>query len=222
MDEKSSGAVGLIAIALCIGVLIAAKMYFPSLFTVLLWIVGIIIVLILALVGAVIYFAFRKPKENERDSDKAKTNLVISEGRNKVMSIRRSCSAVRNTEIKNTGIKVCAQAEKILEVFRKKPELIAKNRQFFTYYIPTFGSIIEKYEELEKNGICAKDMTEKVFEHLCGIKIAFEKQYKSLFTGDMLDLTVEIEAMTIACKRDGLISEEEFVTNKENQIDLEI
>ena len=53
------------------------------------------------------------------------------------------------------------------------------------------------------------------------MKIAFEKQYKSLFSGDMLDLTVEIEAMTIACKRDGLLSEEDFEKDKDNSIDLE-
>ena len=221
LDEKSSGAVGLLAIALCIGVLIAAKMFFPSLFNVLLWIIGIIIVLILALVGAVIYFAFRKPKENESDSNKAKANLVISEGRSRVMSIRRSCSAVRNTEIKNTGIKVCAQAEKILESLRKKTELIAKNRQFFTYYLPTFGSIIEKYEELEKNGLSTKDMAEKVVEHLRDMETAFRKQYESLYQGDMLDLSVEIEAMTIACKRDGLLSDADFIKNEENVAQLE-
>ena len=221
MDEKSSGAVVLLAIALCIGVLIAAKMFFPSLFNVLLWIIGIIIVLILALVGAVIYFAFRKPKENEDDSNKAKANLVISEGRNKVMSIRRNCVAIKNTEIKNTGIKVCVQAEKILEALRKKPEFITKNRQFFTYYLPTFGSIIEKYKELEKNEIDTKGMTEKVIEHLFDLEIAFKKQYESLFHGEILDLSVEIEAMTIACKRDGLLSDVDFIKNEENAVQLE-
>ena len=221
MDEKSSGAVGLLAIALCIGVLIAAKMFFPSLFNVLLWIIGIIIVLILVLVGAVIYFAFRRPKENESDSNKAKANLVISEGRNKVMSIRRNCVAIRNTEIKNTGIKVCVQAEKILESFRKKPELITKNRQFFTYYLPTFGSIIEKYEELEKNGVGTKDMSEKVLEHLCDLEIAFKKQFESIYQGEILDLSVDIEAMTIACKRDGLLSDVDFIKNEENAVQLE-
>ena len=34
-------------------------------------------------------------------------------------------------------------------------------------------------------------------------------------------LTVEIEAMTIACKRDGLLSEEDFEKDKDNPIDLE-
>ena len=221
LDEKSSGAVGLLAIALSIGVLIAAKMFFPSLFTVLLWIIGIIIAMILVLVGVVLYFAFKKPKENEQDSNKAKANLVVSEGRNKVMSVRRSCSAIRNTEIKNNGIKACAQAERILETLRKKPELITKNRQFFTYYLPTFGSIIEKYEELEKSGIGTKDMAEKVLEHICDMESAFKKQYESLFHDDVLDLSVDIEAMTIACKRDGLLSEADFAKNEENTVQLE-
>ena len=64
-------------------------------------------------------------------------------------------------------------------------------------------------------------MVQKILEHLDDMKIAFEKQYKSLFSGDMLDLTVEIEAMTIACKRDGLLSEEDFEKDKDNSIDLE-
>ena len=221
MDEKSTGAVGILAIAVCIAVLIAAKMFFPSLFTVLLWIIGIIIALILVLIGAVIYFAFRKPKPGEEETAKAKANRIISDGRNKVMSIRRNVMSIKNAAVKNSGIKVCSGADKILGVLRQKPELMQKNRQFFTYYLPTFGSIIEKYERIEKNEVASEDMVRKVLEHLDDMKIAFEKQYKSLFSGDMLDLTVEIEAMTIACKRDGLLSEEDFEKDKDNSIDLE-
>ena len=221
MDEKSTGAVGILAIAVCIDVLIAAKMFFPSLFTVLLWIIGIIIALILVLIGAVIYFAFRKPKPGEEETAKSKANRIISDGRNKVMSIRRNVMSIKNTAVKNSGIKVCSGADKILGVLRQKPELVQKNRQFFTYYLPTFGSIIEKYERIERNEVASEDMVQKVLEHLDDMKIAFEKQYKSLFSGDMLDLTVEIEAMTIACKRDGLLSEEDFEKDKDNSIDLE-
>ena len=221
MDEKSTGAVGILAVAVCIGVLIAAKMFFPSLFTVLLWIIGIIIALILVLIGAVFYFAFRKPKPGEEETAKAKANRIISDGRNKVMSIRRNVMSIKNAAVKNSGIKVCSGADKILGVLRQKPELMQKNRQFFTYYLPTFGSIIEKYERIEKNEMASEDMVQKVLEHLDDMKIAFEKQYKSLFSGDMLDLTVEIEAMTIACRRDGLLSEEDFEKDKENSIDLE-
>ena len=222
MDEKSTGAVGILAVAVCIGVLIAAKMFFPSLFTVLLWIIGIIIALILVLIGAVIYFAFRKPKPGEEETAKSKANKIVSDGRNKVMSIRRNIMSIKNTDVKNGGIKVCAWADKILGVLRQKPELMQKSRQFFTYYLPTFGSIIEKYELIEKNEVASEDMVQKVLEHLDDMKIAFEKQYKSLFSGDMLDLSVEIEAMTIACKRDGLLSDANFETNKEISMDLEL
>ena len=174
MDEKSTGAVGILAIAVCIGVLIAAKMFFPSLFTVLLWIIGIIIALILVLIGAVIYFAFRKPKPGEEETAKSKANRIISDGRNKVMSIRRNVMSIKNTAVKNSGIKVCSGADKILGVLRQKPELVQKNRQFFTYYLPTFGSIIEKYERIERNEVASEDMVQKVLEHLDDMKIAFD------------------------------------------------
>ena len=222
MDEKSFEAGGIIAIVLCIGALIVAKMFFPSLFVLMLWIIGIIIALIIILIGAVIYFAFKKPKEGTEEAEKSKASMVLSDGRTKIMGVRRNCTNIKNTRIKNAGIKVCAIADKILGVLRQKPDLIPKNRQFFTYYIPTLGSIIEKFERLEKNGISSKDTEEKVLEHLNDIESAFNKQYKSLFAGDMLDLSVEIEAMTIACKRDGLLTEEDFIINEEKAVDLEL
>ena len=49
MDEKSFEAGGIIAIVLCIGALVVAKMFFPSLFVLMLWIVGIIIALMIVL-----------------------------------------------------------------------------------------------------------------------------------------------------------------------------
>ena len=34
-----------------------------------------------------------------------------------------------------------------------------------------------------------------------------DKQYANLFEDDKLDMSVEMEAMTLACKRDGLIED---------------
>lgn len=44
-----------------------------------------------------------------------------------------------------------------------------------------------------------------VMECLGNIKSAMDKQYQNLFEDDKLDLTVEMEALTLACKRDGLL-----------------
>lgn len=42
-----------------------------------------------------------------------------------------------------------------------------------------------------------------------------EKQYDSLFDDDKLDLTVDMEALTLACKRDGLLDEDENAGKEE-------
>ena len=47
------------------------------------------------------------------------------------------------------------------------------------------------------------------------IKQAMEKQYKNLFEDDLLDLSVEMKALTLACKRDGLLTEEDFKLQEE-------
>ena len=48
-----------------------------------------------------------------------------------------------------------------------------------------------------------------------------DKQYKSLFEDDMLDMSVEMEAMKMAMKRDGLISDDETeVKDGEDTINL--
>ena len=53
-----------------------------------------------------------------------------------------------------------------------------------------------------------------MLEHLNHIQSAFGRQYDSLFAGDLLDLSVEIEVMTYACKRDGLLPDADFVADE--------
>lgn len=215
MDENTTGIVGILGIALCVGILAAAKVFFPSLFTVLVWVLGIIVLLMIILGAVVIWFAFKKPKAGPEAEKAAKRNEIISEAKNKVMSVRRTCMAIKNVEIRNSGIKVCMKADKIIGVVRQKTSLVSDNRQFFSYYLPMFGSIVEKYEKVEKSSVADAEMTEKVLEHLKNLEIAFEKQYKSLYAGDMLDLSVEMEAMSIVCKRDGLLSDVDFELKEE-------
>ena len=37
-----------------------------------------------------------------------------------------------------------------------------------------------------------------------------EKQHDGIFDDDVLDMSVEMEALTTACKRDGLLTDEDF------------
>ena len=88
-------------------------------------------------------------------------------------------------------------------------------RQFLNYYLPTLGNILLKYERVEKSGIPTDNMEENVIDCLEKIKNAMDRQYANLFNNDILDLSVEMEVLTQACKRDGLLTDEDVQGTKE-------
>lgn len=61
---------------------------------------------------------------------------------------------------------------------------------------------------MEAGGVLNPELAGSVMECLGNIKSAMDKQYQNLFEDDKLDLTVEMEALTLACKRDGLLDAE--------------
>ena len=68
--------------------------------------------------------------------------------------------------------------------------------------------MIGKYERFEHSGVPAeevKEMTKKVSAYLTDVKAALAKQHTALYSDDVLDMTVDIEAMTAAAKREGLL-----------------
>ena len=76
------------------------------------------------------------------------------------------------------------------------------------YYIPTLGKVLEKYDRLEDSKTATEEVTENVVKYLTDVKAAMSKLYENLFESDKLDMSVEMEAMMMAVKRDGLIEDE--------------
>jgi len=169
------------------------------------------VALIVILVAVVIYFAFRKPKGKEGAPGAVDVNAILSKGRSNLMELRRMGMRVRNQQIRKLSEDICGIADKILRTLKEQPEDMPRVRQFFNYYLPTLGSILLKYVRLEESGVPAAKMTESTIACLGDIKTAMSKQYSNLFDNDMLDLSVEMEALTLACRRDGLLEEESFL-----------
>ena len=111
MKNNSSGITGILGIAVCVGLFLAARKFFPSLATLMLWLAGIAAVIILVLIGLVIYFSVTGTKEkNDPDSPAA----VLSKARSDLMELRRMQVKIKNREIASlcreitdTGIKFC-------------------------------------------------------------------------------------------------------------------
>lgn len=232
MNNGKSGCLSAVVVILLLMLLIKTA---PMIFTLIkigmiLSIVGIIAVVVL-----VIYFSTHKT-ENKKTTDQKTTedpitakeeeepdpaltdeqNDILKKGRSHLMELRRRMTHVQHIPIRTVGGNICDEAEKILRTLRKKPEKISQVRQFFNYYLPTLGTILEKYVRLEENGALTEEMSDNTLGHLIDIKHAMEAQYQALFDDDKLDLSVQMEALKIACLRDGLLSEEDFQLKTEN------
>ena len=227
--NSSSGIGGLILAVACVAVLLLTRSSHPGLFSGLLGIILVSAVLIILLVGVVLFFAFRgtakDAKEKQlRDGASALTEeqtAALNKGRADLMELRRQIMKVSNPDIRSRCNEICAVIDKILVTLREKPKKIQSVRQFFNYYVPTLGEIVSKYERIERSGVEAAGMADKVKSYLDQIRRAMDKQYANLFEDDKLDMSVEMEAMTLACKRDGLIEDtDSAVQQGESTINL--
>ena len=211
MENNKSGCLGsILSFIGFIAGLILLRRFFPSLWSVLLGIVGFIAVLIAALIALILWLIFRKPKPGSPQAIKAENKKILSQARSSLAELKQLGMRVKNSEVRILNTQICSSVDKILKTLKEKPESIPTVRQFLNYYLPTLESILTKYVRVEESGVPSGDMTQSVVTHLGEIKTAMEKQYANLFDDDLLDLSVEIEALTLACKRDGLLSDDDF------------
>ncbi len=210
---KSDSGSGILFFLFIIGFIVlffVSKKFFPILSTILFIFAVIVILLIVLLVVLVIYFSNSKPKINKGNTTTDATDTILTKGRENLMEIRRLAMRIRNMQIRSTNEQICRTIDKILRTLKEQPEDIPRVRQFLNYYLPTLKSILTKYIKLQESGVPAEDITQNTIKHMNDIKTAMDKQYANLFNDDILDMSVEMKALTIACKRDGLLSDEDF------------
>ena len=205
MKNNSSGITGILGIAVCVGLFLLARKFFPSLATLMLCLAGIAGVVIVVLIGLVIYFSVTGNREN---SDPNSPAAVLSKARADLMELRRMQVKIKSREIMSLCREITDTGDKILSVLKQKPQAVSDARQFLNYYLPTLGKILRSYVHLEESGSLTEELKNSTVTHLGEIRKAMEKQYDSLFDNDKLDLSVDMEALTLACKRDGLLEDE--------------
>jgi len=210
MNDKYSGAVGVLGAAGALILFFLLRRFFPSIATVLLVIGGIILAGILAVTAAVIWSAFHQPKDKVRLESGEDVSDLLAKGRANLMDLRQMGMRVRNKEIRQLNGEICGEVDRILRTLKERPEKIPGVRQFFNYYLPTLGSILTKYLRLEVSGVPAEHITESTISCLGDIRTAMRRQYTSLFDNDILDLSVEMEALMQVCRRDGLLDDKAF------------
>ena len=228
---------GLAVVVVGIAALALIRRFVPSIFSAFAWVAGIAVAILIVVLILIIVLANKATKALKKETPKPApdpspqtqtntTNLppeqaaVINKGRSDLLTVRKILAKIHNPEICKSGYDVCSSLEKLLQALREKPEKIKNSRQFLNYYIPTLAEVLTKYHRLEANGVVTQDNTEKVENFLIDFRKASGKQYQSLFEDDKLDMTVDIEAMAIAIKRDGLLDEDDFVQGPVNEASI--
>ena len=210
MNDNSSGILGFLGLIGAVIVFFVIRSFFPSIANALLFFGGVAILLLVLLVAVVMYFALKRPKPGSAEEMADEERKILTAGRKNLMQLRCLAMEVKDSGVRTLSIEICGVIERILKVLKEQPENIKNVRQFFNYYLPTLGKILKKYIDLEANGIPSEELKASTLSCLTAIKRALEKQHRNLFEDDLLDLSVEMKALTMACKRDGLLSEEDF------------
>ncbi len=220
MDNKNSGKSGLISLIVFALIIFVSVKLLPALAKVLLIVLGIVVVLIVVLIVLIIVFSVKKPKEKENKSDNAS---MLDNGRAVLLELRKLTMRVKNYQVRSKSNEICTVTGKILSTVKNQPENISDVRQFLNYYLPTIEKILRKYIMLEESGVPADEVINNTASCLSEIKVALDRQYENLFEDDKLDLSVEMETLKIACKRDGLLVDEDFNFQKgDNNNPLEL
>ena len=184
---------------------------------------NLVIGLVLGIAAFIIFAVLFRPSGTIKISGYSVKELadILGDGEEDLKEIQQHVAKLRDPNIKGQASAILKTIQDILKELKARPENISAVRKFFKYYLPTLDSILGKYERIE-GGVIKPEQKQLVSKYLGDIKKAMDKQYANLFEDDMLDLSVEMEVMTNACKQDGLLTEEDFKKSARQDTDLTV
>ena len=184
---------------------------------------NLVIGLVLGIAAFIIFAVLFRPSGTIKISGYSGRELadILGDGEEDLKEIQQHVAKLRDPNIKGQASAILKTIQDILKELKARPENISAVRKFFKYYLPTLDSILGKYERIE-GGVIKPEQKQLVSKYLGDIKKAMDKQYANLFEDDMLDLSVEMEVMTNACKQDGLLTEEDFKKSARQDTDLTV
>lgn len=144
------------------------------------------------------------PDEKEVKAPEKPEAPEITAARARVKEIDRMLSSITDVEVKSSATGTRMSCVRVIESVSEEEAEIRKNRQLFSYYLPTFQEIIEKYLVIERSGTDNANAKEKALSSFQKLKGAFEKMYQKLYEDENLDLSVEERALENIIEKDGL------------------
>lgn len=121
-------------------------------------------------------------------------------------AIRQAGKSINNIDIKQETERLYQTGTKILEYLTKEPQKIKLARRFFTYYLDTARSILEKYLKIQAADLRTEEIRQvsrATQEAMPILNQAFEKQFSNLLANDLMDIEEDIKLLKINLKMEG-------------------
>ena len=119
--------------------------------------------------------------------------------------LSRSAEGIRHPKIREQVYHVLLRAKDIIYEHDTGHSKSRNFNQFEKYYVPTLTSVVTNYSSVEAKGMATAKMQKDVMDYLESCGDAFTKMYNNMFSNDILKMEVDMEAMDIIMKRDGLL-----------------
>lgn len=122
-----------------------------------------------------------------------------------ITELSRAADGIRHPKIREQAFHILILAKDIINEHDTGHSKSRNYGQFERYYIPTVTSVVSNYSSIESKGMATAKMQKDVLEYLESCGDAFTKMYNNMFSADITKMEVQMEAMDIIMKRDGLL-----------------
>jgi 5-bromo-4-chloroindolyl phosphate hydrolysis protein len=132
---------------------------------------------------------------------------TLEEGYQKVEKIRLEVQKINDLKMKSQGEELVEICDKILQKLKEDPKDMKAVRQFFTYYLDALLNILQKSNQISKNGLKGEEVTRihiQMNQHLDSLKKIFEDKLNKLLEDDFMDLDIELQMLNKMMKAEGI------------------
>ncbi len=149
--------------------------------------------------------SFRRPDTADRSKVKESERAEYDQLMEHIRSISSSLYQICNMDIRNTGNRVQRLARDIIRERYVENNSCRGFSQYRNYYLPTLRKTVENYSMMERKGITDLRIRDDMLAYLRSCEEAFTRLYNSMFDDDIMNMEVQMKAMNITLKRDGLL-----------------
>lgn len=144
--------------------------------------------------------------QTENEAEYRSLESIIGDGYQRIDELHGYVRKVRNPAVSAQVAKICSVGDKIFGYIQKNPQKVRGARLFFTYYLDTTCNILNRYCELESQGVNAPEIAQSMAraEHTIGLLAqAVEKQLANLLQNDVFDLETELSLLEQTIKSES-------------------